>query len=560
MTIGETLTQAIAHVAKDVGCPDVHFVVEPTDLLHGDYATNIALVAGKFLKKNPREVAETIAEKLKNNKLPAIKDVTVAGPGFVNIHLSDVALAQGLEGGAHVGWNDSLKGQKYIVEYTDPNPFKEFHIGHLMSNTIGETLSRLIEASGADTKRACYQGDVGLHVAKAVWGILEENTKEKIIHFSSAILGKAYARGAKAFDENEQAKKEIETLNKQLYSPGTNTEADWAYLAGKAVSLEYFEEIYQKLGTTFEHYFFESATGPFGRELVEEHTGTIFEKSEGAIVYKGDESKGLHTRVFINKEGLPTYEAKELGLAKIKYDTYPYDHSIVITANEVNDYFRVLLDAMSKIFPDLAAKTEHIGHGIMKLPTGKMSSRTGDVITAESMIGDVKAKVIEKMKDSSVVEKDVVAEEVAIGAIKYSILRQAPGKDIIFDLEQATSFEGDSGPYLQYTFARTCQLKRKAKDKGLSSDPEQIAHGTLSRVLVRFPDIALRAQRERAPQLIATYLIELAQEFNSYYGANLVVDEHDPKTSSGRLALVDALGHTMRSGLWMLGIKAPEMM
>jgi len=215
---------------------------------------------------------------------------------------------------------------------------------------------------------------------------------------------------------------------------------------------------------------------------------------------------------------------------------------------------------MSKIFPDLAAKTEHIGHGIMKLPTGKMSSRTGDVITAESMIGDVKAKVIEKMKDSSVVEKDVVAEEVAIGAIKYSILRQAPGKDIIFDLEQATSFEGDSGPYLQYTFARTCQLKRKAKDKGLSSDPEQIAHGTLSRVLVRFPDIALRAQRERAPQLIATYLIELAQEFNSYYGANLVVDEHDPKTSSGRLALVDALGHTMRSGLWMLGIKAPEMM
>lgn len=551
MTIGETLTQAIAHVAKDIGCPDILFVVEPTDLIHGDYATNIALVAGKFLKKNPREVAETIAETLKNNNEPAIQDVTVAGPGFVNIHLSDTALEQGLAEGGHVGWNDSLKGQKYIVEYTDPNPFKEFHIGHLMSNTIGETLSRLIEASGAETKRACYQGDVGMHVAMAIWGKHKD---------PSLPWGKAYTHGATAYTQGtNQEKLEIAGLNKTIYER-SDAALNTLYDQGRAESLKYFETMYKKLGTKFDHYFFESESGPFGRELVEKHTGSVFEKSEGAIVYKGDENKGLHTRVFINKEGIPTYEAKELGLSKIKHDTYHYDHSIVVTANEINDYFRVLLDAMSKIFPDLAEKTEHIGHGIMKLPTGKMSSRTGDVITAESMIADVKTKVLEKMKDSDVPKRDIVAEEVAIGAIKYSILRQAPGKDIIFDLEQATSFEGDSGPYLQYTFARTCQLKRKAIEKGLAPDPAHIQHGTLSRVLVRFPDIALRAQKERAPQLVATYLIELAQEFNSYYGAHLVVDEHDPKTSAGRLALVDALGRTISSGLWMLGIKAPEMM
>jgi arginyl-tRNA synthetase len=332
------------------------------------------------------------------------------------------------------------------------------------------------------------------------------------------------------------------------------------YDEGKADSLRFFEEVYKKLGTKFDHYFFESQTGVFGKEIVEKNTPAIFEQSEGAVVYKGDETKGLHTRVFINKEGLPTYEAKELGLAKIKYDAYNYDHSIVITANEVNDYFRVLLDAMSKVFPDLAAKTEHIGHGIMKLPTGKMSSRTGDVITAESMIADVKAKVLEKMKDGDVADKEAVAEQVAIGAIKYSILRQAPGKDIIFDLEQATSFEGDSGPYLQYTHARTCQLIKKAEGKGIVPNVKNIEHGNLSRFLVRFADVVLRAQKDRAPQYVATYLIELAQEFNSYYGANLVLDEKEPERSAGRLALVEAVGRTVKSGLWMLGIKAPEMM
>jgi len=547
MTIGEAIKEAVHKVAKDIGAGDVAFVVEPTELQHGDYATNIALVVAKTLKKNPREVAETIARKLTDPYMKA----SVAGPGFVNIHLTDEALTAALPPKEKAGWNESLKRQKYIVEYTDPNPFKEFHIGHLMSNTIGEALSRLVEASGAETRRACYQGDVGMHVACAVWGKRKDNTLP---------WGKAYALGATTYKEGtDEEKKEIVALNKTIYGrtdQGVNT----LYDEGKRESLKYFEQVYEKLGTTFDHYFFESASGPFGKEVVEKNVGTIFEKSEGAIVYKGDESKGLHTRVFINKEGLPTYEAKELGLAKIKYDTYPYDHSIVVTANEVNDYFRVLLDAMSKVFSDLAQKTEHIGHGIMKLPTGKMSSRTGDVITAESMIADVKAKVIEKMSDSNVPEKDVVAEEVAIGAIKYSILRQAPGKDIIFDLEQATSFEGDSGPYLQYTFARTRQLLKKGLQKGIAPDEKQIELGDLARFLARFSDVVLRAQKDRAPQYVTTYLIQLAQEFNSYYGANLVVDESDTKTSSRRLALVDAVGRTLKSGLWMLGIKAPEIM
>jgi arginyl-tRNA synthetase len=550
MTIGEQLTETITRVAKDLGVVDARFVVEPTDLAHGDYATNIALVAGKALKKNPKELAESIAKALREAGDGMIADVTVAGPGFVNLKLTQKALSDAMKQ-EHLGWNDVLKGEKYIVEYTDPNPFKEFHIGHLMSNTIGEALSRLVEAGGAETKRACYQGDVGMHVASALWG----KRKDPELPW-----GKAYALGATTYKNGtDEDKKEIVTLNKTIYLRSDSSVND-LYDEGKKTSLAYFEGIYQKLGTRFDHYFFESKTGAFGKEVVEEHLGTVFIKSDEAVVYKGDESKGLHTRVFINKEGLPTYEAKELGLAKIKYDAYPYDRSIIITANEVNDYFRVLLDAMGKVFPELASKTEHIGHGIMKLPTGKMSSRTGDVITAESMIADVKAKVLEKMAESEVPEKDAVAEMVAIGAIKYSILRQAPGKDIVFELDQATSFEGDSGPYLQYTYARTRQLLKKGEAKGMAPDVKHIEHGDLSRLLARFGDLVLRAQKDRAPQYVTTYLIQLSQEFNSYYGANLVVDEDDKPTSSGRLALVDSVGRTIKAGLWMLGIKAPEMM
>ena len=247
-------------------------------------------------------------------------------------------------------------------------------------------------------------------------------------------------------------------------------------------------------------------------------------------------------------------------MAKIKYDAFPYDVSIVVTGNEVNDYFRVLLDAMSKVFPELAAKTEHYSHGMLRLPTGKMSSRTGDVITAESLIEETKEKARAKVAEStfSDAERDEVAERVAIGAIKYSILRQAAGKDIIFDFEQSLSFEGDSGPYLQYTYARTRSLLAKAGDKKLdvgSMAGEDIP--SLHKHMLRFPEAVLRAEASREPHHIATYLIELAREFNAFYANNPVIGSSD---EGYKLALVQMTSRILRRGLDLLGITAPERM
>lgn len=578
--IRERLRKSIQEALHTLGIGEVVVEVENTaDPLHGDYATNVALSYAKKVGLAPRELASKIVEELSREQSSDIAKIEIAGPGFINFVLSDEyfsgALDEVIKEGEEWGKNKNLEGEKIIVEYTDPNPFKEFHIGHLMSNTIGESISRIVKASGAETKSACYQGDVGIHVAKTILGM--SLAEEQMPHESSLLsekaqyLGSCYALGSGGgagrpvfFEKVEKRNKLVEQgvlieINKKIYEKSDeniNKLYDW----GRKVSLEYFETIYKKLGTKFDYKFFESQTGEFGKKVVLDNPD-IFEQGEGgAIVYKGDESKGLHTRVFINSEGLPTYESKELGLAKIKYDTYPYDESIVITGNEVNAYFRVILDAMAKVFPDLAKKTVHISHGMLRLPTGKMSSRTGDVITAESLISDTKEKVLVKISNEafSQGEKDKIAEEVALGAIKYSILKQASGKDIVFDFEQSLSFEGDSGPYLQYAYARTRSLLEKAKGREINALGERSGTNILHRTLLRFPEVVARAEEEREPHHIATYLILLAREFSSFYAHTIVLD--GALDEPYKLALVKAVSQTLKNGLNLLGISAPERM
>jgi len=560
----ERLTLLIKNALKDLGLPEVPFVVEhPEDLSHGDYATNVAMVLSKQMGKNPKEVAEQIKAEIEKNKPAEVLNLTVAGPGFINITLAPEFFQESLEEilkqEDQFGRNNSLGLQKTIVEYTDPNPFKEFHIGHVMSNAIGESLSRLLSANGAEVKRACYSGDKGIHVAKAVSHKLESGAEWKTVKD----VAHSYAEGAKRYDTDETFKQFVVDTNKKIYLE-TDAEVNEVYMFGRKLTLDYFEILYKTLGTTFDFYFFESTTGEFGKALVHTNTPKIFEESEGAIIFRGENrDTKLHTRVFINKEGLPTYEAKELGLAKIKYDVYPYDSSVVITGNEVNDYFRVLTCALGEIFPELSKKTHHIGHGMLRLPTGKMSSRTGDVVTAEELIETVSQKVRDKMKEShkDLSEDEVLVSDIAIGAIKYSILRQAPGRDVIFDFDTATSFEGDSGPYLQYTNARIQSLLEKGRGLGITpklKTDEEVSD--LEKTLYRFPEIVERAYSEYAPHTVATFLIEIAGLFNAYYGNHLIIDEKNIEVSAHRTALAKATAIVLQNGLHLLGIKAPERM
>ena len=555
LVIKESLKHTLSSlgIEADVASMVLEF---PADMSNGDYATNVALVYAKQSGKSPRDLAAAIVGAM--GTIAPVARIEIAGPGFINFTLSPQALAASLdEARTQDEWgnNDLQKGKKIIVEYTDPNPFKEFHIGHLMSNAIGESIARLLQFSGAEVKRACYQGDVGLHVAKAMWG------KSKS---PEAVWGKAYADGAQAYEQGGQSKDEINALNKKIYER-SDLQINALYDAGRQLSLNHFEELYKILGTQFDHYFFESDTGAFGKQIVEERPD-VFEKSDGAIVYKGDEAKGLHTRVFINSEGLPTYEAKELGLAKIKYERYPYDTSVVITGNEVNDYFRVLLDAMTKVFPDLAAKTVHISHGMMRFAEGKMSSRTGNVITGESLLNDLSEAAKARAAESRADDHDKLAQDIAVAAIKYQILKQSSGKDIIFDRERALSLEGDSGPYLQYAYARTNAVIAKAHAQGVPPLPLGEGWGegvfgpaaSLVRILHRFPEIVEYAARELEPHISAQYLLHLASAFNSWYGQEQILD--GTPAAAHKVALTEAVNRTLKNGLWILGIPAPEKM
>ena len=564
MSIRGTLTAHLAKALTQCGVDAADVVIEhPAQLSNGDYATGAALQYAKQAGIAPRALAEKIVAAL--GTVEGVSKVEIAGAGFINFHLAPATLAVSVEearkedmpalrslGGGGWGANKNLAGKKIMVEYTDPNPFKEFHIGHLMSNAIGESISRLVQFSGAEVKRANYQGDVGPHVAKALWGLI----KLGLDAGSAAMLGKAYTAGAKAYEEDPKAKEEIDAINAKVYEH-SDAQLDTLYAEGREASLKHFEELYDVLGTKFDYYFFESATAPKGLEIVRAHP-EVFEQSDGAVVYKGEKA-GLHTRVFITSKGLPTYETKELGLVELKAETWECDTSITITAHEQAGYFAVVVAAMKEVMPEIAAKVQHVTHGMMRFAEGKMSSRTGNVITGESLLTDLTEAARERAKESRADNVETLAQNVAVAAIKYQILKQGSGKDIIFDRERALSLEGDSGPYLQYAHARACAVVGKAKEQKIASMIYHTDSPTeIERLLHRFPEVVASSATLLEPHILTTYLVALASAFNSWYGREQILD--GTPAAAHKVALTDAVRRTLKNGLWILGIPAPERM
>ncbi len=572
-----TIQEKLGNIVQEIAGEEVEIKLDtPQDISHGDYSSNISLQLSKKLGKNPREVAEQIKSEYEKLEDTNVKNIEIAGPGFLNFFLSEEYLFKNLETIKEMkdeyGNSDRLAGKKVMVEFTDPNPLKEFHIGHLYSNTVGESISRLLEFQGADLWRVNYQGDVGLHIAKAIFGILslwklpiDDFTVEGNTHFESLVsefenkqisekakfLGEAYAFGAREYENDEVNKNKINRLNKRIYEKDPDIYP--FYEKARQWSLDYFETIYKRLGTKFKRYYFESEAGPIGIEIIKKHIGDIFEEEGGAVIFPKEKS-GLHTRVFVNSLGLPTYEAKELGLAPTKHKDFPYDTSIVITGNEINEYFRVLLKALSFINPELSEKTKHISHGMVRLPSGKMSSRTGQVLTGEWLLDEVKKKLFESFPDMD----SVVGEKLTVGAVKYALLKSSVGQDLTFSLEESINLHGNSGPYLQYAYARTQNVLEKSEPGNVSNNYEPNSEEqVLIRMLIHFSEIVERASLEYSPSVVCTYLFELAQSFSVFYEKHRISDAENEDAKNFRLLLTVGVGHVLKNGLCLLGISAP---
>ena len=527
MDVQEKIINSVTSALKNLGLePEKLFLEHPADLGMGDYSTNVALALGQ------RELAEKIAAEI-NKNLPSEAERVEAKNGFVNFYLNRYFFQDSVKkiiADENFGHNDLNHDKKIMVEYTDPNPFKPLHIGHLMTNAIGESIARILEYCGAQVLRANYQGDVGLHVAKAIYGLFkkpeEYRLKNETIQNQALFIGKAYAYGAEAYETDPKAKKEIDAINKKIYQrsdPEINDLYEWGFEA----TMEAFEGMYRILGTKFDHYFLESKMSILGEKLVRENMESlpagrqVFEESEGAVIFKGEvNDPSLHTRVFITSEGLPTYETKELGLTEAKFEAArDLDLSIVITGREQKEYMRVVAKALALIKPEHKDKMWHITHGLMRFAreaSGKISSRKGTALTAEELLAELK-------------ERTRGNQDAAVAAIKYIILRQAVGADVIFDIEKSVSTEGDSGVYLQYAHARARSVLTKAKEEKVSANfselPEAVSEA--EKLLYRFPEVVARAAQELEPHYVANYLIELARAFNSYYGSTKILDAQD---------------------------------
>jgi arginyl-tRNA synthetase len=537
----------------------------PENETFGDYSSNVALG-----RKNPRQAAEEIIGKLKEDEelMANIEKIELAGPGFINFWIKKERLAAELaeinEKKEDYGANNEFKDKKLVVEFAHPNTHKLFHIGHLRNITTGEAISRFLEATGAKVSRVNYQGDIGLHIAKALWGIKKIGFKDpKDTRERMNFLGEAYVKGNQVYEEDEKAKGEIIKINKSLYEE-TDKELIKLYQTTRKWSLDYFDLIYKRVDTKFDRLYFESEVVENGKKRAEEALERgIFEKSDGAVIYPG-EKRGLHNRVFITKEGVPTYEAKDLGLAELQFSEFTPDKIIHVVGPEQSGYFEVLFKALSEIDPSTSGKEFHLIYGWVRLKEGKMSSRKGNVVQGEWLLDEVKKRIIETYKTDS-----EIAEKVAVGAVKYSFLKVGLRQEIAFDIEESISLEGNSGPYLQYTVARTNSVLTKARNSNIEirKSENKMENGkwkmvneeelSVLRALIHYSEVVKQAAEAFSPNLLANYLFDLAKKFNNFYDKHRIIGGTNYEL---RIMLTKATGQILKNGLKILGISTPEKM
>lgn len=547
---------------------EVELTVAPENT-GADYATNLAMQLAKLVHKSPIAIAEELKSDIEQHTTGI--SLSVANPGFLNFRVSDEHLQTEIEQILKQDAPDIEQiyaGETVICEFSDPNPFKVLHVGHLYTSIVGDSIARLLECAGAKVVRVNFGGDVGLHVGKTLWALQSAKEKFNLEDLTIEQIAKAYVEGARAYDEDEEAHREIAQLNAEVYDIALNDRHDSElaklYWHGRELSYQYFKDFYARIGVHFDKYYPESTVAERGLEEVRIGLDRgVYDESDGAVVYHG-EKFGLHTRVFINRAGLPTYEAKDVGLIFTKWDDWHFDKSVVITGNDIIDYMKVVLASVSELDPKLSERTCHLTHGQVKLVGNKkMASRKGNFLKAIDVLNVVETELAGV--------SDKINPQTVLAAVKYAFLKYRLGGDIIFDPKESVAMTGNSGVYLLYAVVRAKKILQKngsnlCRSADSTSQTSIIAHKSekvnmytraLMMKVVRYREILMDAIMEKSPSKLCTYLYELAQEFSRFY-------EHVKVTGSERekelKQLVGAYLRVMEHGSGLLGIEVPEEM
>lgn len=554
---------------KKIGLEEIEVNLEqPANFQFGDFSSSIPLKLSKTLKKNPYELGQEIVKHLPKD--PIIEKVEVIKPGFINFWISNKYL---LKNAFEIS-NDSFHflpyhlgpHKKIMIEFAHPNTHKLFHIGHLRNIAIGESLVRILEGTANKLVRSNYQGDVGLHIAKCLWYIKEKisevelnSIRQKPIVEKMRFLGKAYAAGQNAYDQDKKAKKTIIKINGMIYAQHGDILPLWKET--RKWSYDYFEEIYKRVYTKFDRLYPESEFAQRGIEICKEaEEKGILKQSRGALVFEG-KPYGLDTRVFINSLGFPTYEGKELALAEKEFSEFgQLDKCIHVVTPEQTSFFKVTFK-VEELLDEKKFKNKqfHLAYEWVKLKQGKMSSRTGNVIEGEWLIDKAKEKILEKFKGNP-----NTAEIVSVAAVKYSFLKSSVYSQIAFDFDESISLDGNSGPYLLYTYVRCRSVLKKAPQDSINISPfptlklenEELM---LLRSLTNFERIVFEAAKNLSPNIIANYLYELAQTYNLFYQKHKIL-EAEEEFKKVRLLLTKATSRVIKKGLYLLGIETIERM
>lgn len=562
--IKEEILNNLGAALKKTGVSGVINLEIPSNADFGDYSTSIALKLSKQMKKNPLEIAQMIIDSLPKFKF--VEKVEVVKPGFINFWISQEFLLKKMQ---EVSGNHFVflpfhlgKNKKIMVEYAHPNTHKLFHIGHLRNITTGESIVRILEAVGNKVIRVNYQGDVGLHIAKCLYSIQNSESRIqslKTLKAKTEFIGKMYTEGTRAYETDQNAKKEIIEINRLIYSKDPKIIPLWKET--RQWSLDYFNKMYNRVYSKFERFYFESELPEKGIEIsIAALKKGILKKSEGAIVFEGKQY-GLDTRVFINSLGFPTYEGKELALADKELSEFgELDKCIHVVTPEQTSFFKVTFK-VEELIDEKKYKNKqyHLVYEWVKLKEGKMSSREGNIIEGNWLIEEAKKKIIELFKCN-----EEVAEILAVSSVKYSFLKNGVSNPIAFDFKESISLEGNSGPYLLYTYVRCQSIIKKLNNYNFNYDRSksrdfEIEELNLLRAFHKFSDIVEKAAHNFSPNYIATYLFELAQQFNLFYQKYQVL-KGETGIKNFRLLLTQATGEILKKGLDLLGIKTVDRM
>ncbi|KYC49654.1 MAG: Arginine--tRNA ligase [Candidatus Methanofastidiosum methylothiophilum] len=444
-----------------------------------------------------------------------------------------------------------------MVEYSQPNTHKSFHIGHLRNVCLGDALANIMEFSGYETVRANYIGDVGAHVAKCLWGymkfydgVIPENNRGEF-------LGKVYSEADNKLKESEEYQEEYKVVLKNLYEGDKRTIDVWQMT--KEWSLEEFNRIYQELGVNFDIFLYESEVKDEGTKIAKEllDKGVAKEKDGAVIVDLKD--YGLDEFVILRSDGTALYSTKDLALAERKFQDFKIDLSLYVVGSEQKFYFKQLFKTLELMGFKQAQRCFHLSYELVMLEEGKMSSREGNVVLYSELKDVVKKEALNQVRERNISNADTISEIVTIGALKYSMMKDN-NKRIIFNWKKALDFEGDTAPYIQYAHARASSILNKIGKLDQKFEIEDLNEKEYKLVfmLSEFPEVVEKASIDYRPDYVSNYVYDLAKCFNEFYHECHVINAETNKVF--RASLVKATKMVLHNALALLGIKAPEEM